>query len=111
MTFHVGQKVVCIYDFSNSPVMEAAKTWHLAIPEKDKIYTIRELFKWNGETGLRLYEIVNSKMLLSDNSVAEVGFQTQCFRPLVERRSSTDISFALDILDKANRQIKEPTGA
>ncbi len=119
MTFHVGQKVVCIDDSSTHTDGRQELS-------KNQIYTVswcgiydhpllnilsaRDSYVQGPFLGVQLKEIGLRKDDLS-SLFTGLPFRASRFRPLVERRSSTDISFALDILDKANRQIKESTGA
>ena len=110
MTFHVGQKVVCINgDFTDFPHFVGV----VEFPKEKRIYVIRDIvLGFDGKIyrpGLLLVEIQNR---LGPKGV-EYNFDPCRFRPLVERKSETDISFALDILGRANRDArqKEPERA
>lgn len=98
MTFHVGQKVVCI----------AKGRWEktrtdfpgIIVPERGKIYTIREVYRdvFSGVTGIRLKEIVNADFLIWKGATyyIEMGWHSHEFRPLEEKK--TDISIFQKIL-------------
>ena len=93
MTFHVGQKVVCIND-------QADDQWDgETVPVKGVVYTIREigegLAHYGGpdgplipNLGFRLEEIRNPKLRKLNHEPIEVWFAWQQFRPV----QTTDIS-------------------
>ena len=103
MTFFVGQKVVCIDD-SNSHSDGRRELC------KDQVYTVAwcgsfcSLHYPDAYRGVRLHEIGPR---ICPHLAVDVPFSAHRFRPLTERKSQTNISFALDILDKANRQVTE----
>lgn len=112
MTFRVGQKVVCIDDSSTDPAIRASlQRDGMVWPIKGTIYTVRWIGCWHFRDqyhpAVRLIEIVNPIIAWSDGTADELAFISSRFRPLIERRSQTDISFALDILDKVNGKMKE----
>lgn len=82
MTFHVGQKVVCL----PAPwMLIPVPPW--VCPEVWNIYTLREILPWPNTLGssCRLLEIKNEMI-----HNFEPAFSIQYFRPLVEKK--TDIS-------------------
>ncbi len=96
MTFHVGMKVVCVNDdFSpewNQPAINR-------LPKRGAVYTVRKVgvffFRTDGYLPtIWLDEIINptAKWNLSGD-VDEIGFWTNRFRPLIERKQS--ISFTM----------------
>lgn len=94
MTFHVGQKVVCISEFEES---EAAKYFGVALPIVNDVYTVRNLVLCDeGELGLRVAEITNPEVTHRCGTYAEPAFSYRCFRPAVEKK--TDISIFTDLL-------------
>ena len=110
MTFFVDQKVVCINsDIKVSSVYASKFGWH-SLPVKDQVYTIRSLGVHQKDPytfACTLEELRNDQCSCISCPHGEVSFVTTRFRPLIEKKRSTDISFALDILDKANRTITE----
>lgn len=93
MTFHVGQKVVCIYgDWSVG--------WRTVgtpnLPAKGAVYTIRALMRWrfgSGDTQLAclLEEIRNPTMDWQDGDIGEHPFWVEHFRPIVEKKTNISI--------------------
>lgn len=86
MTFRVGQKVVCVDDYS-----AVALRWGAACPKIGMVYTIREFDDRGSKLALRLVEIVNAPA--KHRNIAEPiepAFAVISFRPIVERK--TDIS-------------------
>jgi hypothetical protein len=83
--FHVGQKVVCIKD---GWVTHA----HVASPRKGEIYTVRDKL-FDGECpSLRFFEIVNSPVsYINMPAPVEPAFCADCFRPVVERKTSIEM--------------------
>ena len=93
--FKIGQKVVCIVDYSNEELE------HLIFPKKGQVYTIREIGDNGTGPWLRAVEITNPPTFWSNiDGPAEMGFVTSAFRPI------TDISFAHEILRKINKRVK-----
>jgi hypothetical protein len=89
MTFHVGQKVVCVDDyFAPSAVIPGT-----ILPKKGDVYTVRELFPYWGWAAIRLHEIHNPPGTYRDEGTGELveaAFPAFRFRPVIERK--TDIS-------------------
>ena len=85
MTFHVGQKVVCI-DASQSDGRE----WMADVPKEGAVYTVRGIIAIydpvldEAVTALQLEEIANFPAW-------EGSYAAHRFRPIVEKK--TDISF------------------
>lgn len=85
MTFHVGQKVVCVDD-KNWGHPEPPLNW----PVTGRVYTVRGFSAaWdeNGSNGLLLAEVSSGNYF---DAGEEVGFKRRRFRPIVETK--TDIS-------------------
>jgi hypothetical protein len=93
MTFHIGQKVVCI---DNSPGYAHGDPCPLALKTVYVVLAIKA-----GPDG---------RLGLSTNGDPGIYWSTTRFRPLVERKSETDISWAIDILDRVSKDTrsKEP---
>lgn len=99
MTFHVGQKVVCVDD-----------DWYVAdlpelqcVPKKHSIYTIRAIEQIGDGDGFLLCEIVNP-VIEWDGVTAEPTFDAESFRPIVERK--TDISIFKKMLIEAPKEVE-----
>jgi hypothetical protein len=97
MTFHVGQKVVCIK--RGSWANEFGAAGDEVFPSFGEVYTIRRIEdgRW-----LLLVEIVNRLREYGDGELGEARFCASRFRPVVERK--TDIGFAHEILRKVSRK-------
>jgi hypothetical protein len=86
--WHLGQRCVCIRDFSGEARAYPAKvSW----PVKDQILTIRGIDKrisnrGSEVLGLLFEEITNPILLLSDGTTREPAFGDWDFRPLDESR-------------------------
>lgn len=91
MTFHVGQKVVCVHAF-----VDEVRFPTLCIPVRGGIYTIRAIIQGHDgirlRDGLLLEEITNG---LGPRGI-EYNFNPERFRPVVERK--TDISVFTEML-------------
>jgi hypothetical protein len=78
MTFHVGQKVVCVDD-----------TWvtHFGetTPEKGAVYTVRDVRKVSGNATIHLVEVRNEPAFYADG-LCECSFGVNAFRPAVQPR-------------------------
>ena len=78
--WHVGMKVVCVQGIYRTPEWDTVITF----PEKDKIYTIREIRpsgKRPGKVSFRLKEIINKPRQYKQGFV-ENCFGEWHFRPL-----------------------------
>jgi hypothetical protein len=94
--FHVGQKVVYIYDGIKRPTMNEK------IPVRNVVYTIRG-FHPDGDA-IHLEEIVNPDHLYCENGrtvVLELYFLLTSFRPLIK----TDISIFQAMLVPTDKRI------
>jgi hypothetical protein len=79
MTFHVGQKVVCVRRFTRVPDEEV-------IPVLGSVYTVRSLDHDERDgLALRLVEIVNKPRFYVEG-VCECNFRASHFRPAVQPR-------------------------
>lgn len=95
MTFHVGQKVVCV-DGSEHSSCECSGA---VMPVAGKIYTIREI-RINPRSGIanfHLHEIHNDLVLSEVDGLGEPYFSSTRFRPIIERK--TDISIFTAMLN------------
>ena len=108
MSFHVGQKIVCINgNFKDS-------RWYRSLyqPKQGHIYTIRDfahaeyVAASDSPSGSFVYlvEIINPPVLWY-NGFWELAWPLRRFRPVIERK--TDISIFTKILDDV--RAKEPT--
>lgn len=92
MTFRVGQKVVCVGALS--PTFYGEK-----VPEVGKVYTIRNVRKFENGIGLHLREIANSVHRYQDGTY-EAFFHKEFFRPVVEKSTDTGMAILREILDR-----------
>lgn len=104
VNWYIGQKVVCIADGWVARNGEAC-------PQKDKIYTIREIMVESGEGCLRFNEIRNTPNYYLWNGVrilAECAFHDSWFRPLEEKKKGTETGMTIlnKILTDANEKRK-----
>ena len=95
--FRVGQKVVCVVEWSE-PVVPGS---YSDFPRKGCVYTIRELLHVGSEPSLRLCEIVNPPSFYCNIAYhIEAGWVLWAFRPVVE----TDISIFTKMLTPKKRR-------
>lgn len=88
MSFHVGQKVVCINDDWTHPLRRLVGT----VPRKGAIYHVRGFDRF-APAFIYLVEIVN---MVPPTFTSEPAFLAESFRPIVERK--TDISIFTKLL-------------
>lgn len=95
MTFHVGQKVVCVDDHFKRPFSYENR------PKAKRIYTVRAIYQecfcpndW--APALLLEEITNKPRMWLTLGFHEAGFAAGRFRPVQERK--TDISIFIQML-------------
>jgi hypothetical protein len=101
MTFHIGQKVVCVDVSTHVP----GTNWDFDMDglAEGGIYTVANL-RWladlaHGEEGMCLEVVeINRKPCLCCNKV--IPFIASRFRPLTERKLTTDTSIFLDMLNQ-----------
>ena len=87
ISFHVGQKVVCI---DGQPSSELTKGgW---CPRTGGIYTVRSVFAWNDARYLRLEEYRHTG---SEGPWGENGWDASRFRPVAKRKTSIEIFKAM----------------
>jgi hypothetical protein len=113
-SFHADQKVVCVTDFSPVAKEEWAVVFGVELPEKGKIYTIREIvevspeFEEEGYIGIRLKEILNmpNPCRAAGGRIVdrEVVFHPQDFRPLQSK--TADISVFTTMLTSSKRPVE-----
>lgn len=99
MTFHVGQKVVCV----NVRGLERHFYPRTRLPVERVTYTVRELLTIKGKPLLRLHEIVNHEYDF-ESGVFEPAFHVSRFRPITERK--TDISIFKKLLQPNSKIIE-----
>lgn len=88
--FFVGQKVVCV-DADNLHCKNGEMH-----PDKDVIYTIREILQRPNDEGCYLVEIVNAPRSYTD-TFSEKGWYTWRFRPLDSKAISIFRQIAQDV--------------
>ena len=104
MSFHVGQKVVCVKDdFGSSWACVQRK------PRRGRIYTVRASLTFDyvveGITPtILLKEIINPVEHWDDGLRAEISFWVGRFRPITERK--TDISLFEKMLTDAPKEVE-----
>lgn len=98
--FYRGQKVVFVGFTSTSWRHRWDRFWHpYKDPEIGQIYTVARVIPFpDGDTHLELVEYESG-----DLNYWCAGFQSDGFRPLVERK--TDIGFAHEILRKVTKRV------
>lgn len=113
MTFHVGQKVVCVDDNFPNNAMPTMAVRRPNLPRAGAIYTVRRVFIETFERGrkrelaLHLYEIVNPEASWKgEDGVSEIGFVATRFRPLIERKTETGMSILRKIADDASKKLE-----
>jgi hypothetical protein len=94
MTFHVGQKVVCI-----SNTRAGGYGWEI-LPDIGAVYTIRSIEYRDRGGWLRLVEIVNRSALYMGYGYSEGQFHASNFRPAVTRKTDISIFTKMLIPDK-----------
>lgn len=101
MVFYTGQKVV----FVGKGNFDSVRKWYpeLQYPQRDVIYTVRQITYIGGVPGMRLEEIVNPPRSFKE-AYDEITWQQHEFRPLVETK--TDISVFKENLERHNVKFK-----
>jgi hypothetical protein len=79
--YHIGQKVVCIYDSIMPGRHAETAAREIEMPVEGVIYTVRGLPVWRNIKGMLLEEIRNPKQYFGDE-FCEPGFLLERFRPL-----------------------------
>jgi len=89
MTFHVGQKVVCVEDGPHCYFGPQ----EIEYPTKGGIYTIRAIRSSNYKRDMQclLVEIVNPEFDTVNDGRGEPHFRHTRFRPIVERKTNISI--------------------
>ena len=90
-TAKVGDQVVCIGDYSE--VYNFIKNKYkieFNFPEKDKIYTIREMRGFVEDTGVHLVEVVNPIHRFCDFT-CEPYFMSKDFRPVTKTPKGMEV--------------------
>jgi hypothetical protein len=96
MSFEIGQQVVCI-----SVKFTEQKLWRKtarSIPKLHGIYTIRDIYEWNGLVGLYFHEILNPSAQFIDG-YGEPCFNAKNFRPV----KPTSIEVFTELLEPIKR--------
>lgn len=85
MSFHIGQKVVCVDDEWDSKDGEIE-------PVMNHVYTVRDLGDGDEEFPcIRLVEIVNPPVFYTCDGMAECSWADDQFRPLEEKPDSIEL--------------------
>lgn len=100
-TAKVGDKVVCVSEFSKSEQHEPWETF----PVLGGVYTIRDIFPRQSGIYLVFEEIVNPKAHYGDSGFTEAKFSARRFRPVTPRK--TDISVFERMLKTVGEPIEE----
>lgn len=105
MSFHVGQRVVCVDGNWKSPTCPGQENR----PIKGGHYTIREIyqecFQQDGwAAALLLYEISNDARDWKSLGFHEAGFSADRFRPLIERSTDTGMAILRKVADDASKK-------
>jgi hypothetical protein len=103
MMFHVGQKVVCVEDGTDS--LTRFRKWLHPYPPciepiRGRIYTICNI-RWREDVPNRPYTIELLEAPSPADNYWSAGWDSECFRPLTKRK--TDISIFKKILDDAQK--------
>ncbi len=105
MAFHVGQKVVCVDDLNVN-----YGPWHgygdLDGLRRGTVYTVRACREYRGCMAIWVHELSRPMRGLIEESLGEPGYAVCRFRPVIERKSQTDIGVFLEILDRET--IRDP---
>ena len=100
--WHVGMKIVCVKDtwltdcwmfVPNKPVMNGIYTIREVVP--NWWYKEVDLAIWPETFGIRLVEVVNKNIYWNHDSktiFAEACFGVERFRPLITKKTETDIA-------------------
>lgn len=91
MTFHVGQKIVCVDDGPSKWSGMCGKS-----VKRGRIYTVLRMMDYHDGAGERLYLIEAAPSGCHD------GFNPDRFRPIVEKK--TDISLFTAMLKEKQRE-------
>lgn len=101
--FHVGQKVVCIADWTASQ-HQLAQRRGVTLPVEGTVYTIRSIQFIEGHgVHLCFYELVNPVEKFRGHGRMEQSFGADKFRPIVTRKTSIEIF--TDMLNKAPEEV------
>lgn len=93
--FQVGQKVVCVSKWFPYQ-QDIASEEGIGLPDHGAVYTVRDILTVYGdEVHIRLAEIVNPTTMFSDVGPIEVAFSYECFRPVIERKTSIEVFKAM----------------
>lgn len=91
MSFHVGQKVVCINDKPREP---NTRWFGGEAPVVGQTYTIKRVYVFNGCPSVWLEEVARHQRSLAIHGT-DVGYGAYRFRPVIERKTSIDIFTAM----------------
>lgn len=104
MSFHVGQRVVCVSD-----KFSCDTRWRRTVrifPVLNGIYTIREIHVEGPLIGFCFYQIVNPRSLFAAG-YGEPAFNSRNFRPV----KATSIEVFERLLVPGNRKVDDPVDA
>lgn len=103
MTFHVGQKVVCVDDGFKPELFYSDDV----MPRRGEVYTIRDLEQIKGYPLLRVCEIRN-KVRSYAHGRYECAFHRARFRPIVEKKTDTGFAILEDIRKRESEGAPAP---
>lgn len=97
--FRVGQRVVYVRETPRSLSGRIRHIWYYSKypyskPRRGAVYTVSQIHVRDGASFLSLYEVPEEHLYFWSD-----GFPSQCFRPIVERK--TDISVFKAMLNPA----------
>lgn len=103
MAFHVGQKVVCVLDFTDKSPTDARMMpglgWLDNGPKRGAVYTIRSISTDEDGCYIRLAEILNPERNYLYGRM-EPMFTIKRFRPLAEKKTETGMAILQEILNR-----------
>jgi hypothetical protein len=83
--FKIGQKVVCIKDYS----LHKRRNRRVDYPFKGQVYTVRAYCRTGLSDGILLKEISNVPIFVGSLRLGEPSFCPKNFRPLIETKNET----------------------
>lgn len=110
MSFHVGQKVVCVTAAAGDvPLRTGGPEWPSAVTV-GSIYTIRDVdaryMPHYGVLGLR-FEEYHHPAKETAWGLVETAFPSVFFRPVIERSTETGMAILRKIADETTKKITE----
>lgn len=101
MSFHVGQKVVCV---------DARRNWgHDDFPlKKNSVYTVSGMCSYREAQDSIFGSKVTPRLCLAEIPEKTYGFHVSRFRPVIERKTETGMAILREIIDRESHQDKPP---